>query len=240
MALPGSRIYCRSVSNSSDQTMNKIRTANQLQDFLDHEFSWRLREIQDIRSVARTAGTPSQKTFIRAGVTLLYAHWEGFVKASADAYVNYLSCKGLRNSELRSCFMALGLKNRIHALTSSSRSTASISALDVILAELEKPANLPVRNAIDTQSNLSSAVFMDIAGWIGLDAERYSTKFKLLDESLLKRRNRIAHGHYLELDQSAFEDLVNQVVELLRWFKTDLENALATEAFVKPATPPAA
>ena len=212
--------------------MNKIRTTNQLQDFLDHEFSWRLREIQDIRSVARTAGAPSQKTFIRAGVTLLYAHWEGFVKASADAYVNYLSCKGLRNSELRSCFMALGLKSRIHALTSSSRSTASISALDVILAELEKPANLPVRNAIDTQSNLSSAVFMDIVGWIGLDAERYSTKFKLLDESLLKRRNRIAHGEYLEIDQSAFDDLVNQVLELLRWFKTDLENALATEAFV--------
>ena len=222
--------------------MNKIRTTNQLQDFLDHEFSWRLREIQDIRSAARTAaGAPSQKTFIRAGVTLLYAHWEGFVKASADAYVNYLSCKGLRNSELRSCFMALGLKSRIHVLlTSSSRSTASISALDVILAELEKPANLPVGNAIDTQSNLSSAVFMDIVGWIGLDAERYSTKFKLLDESLLKRRNRIAHGKYLELDQSAFDDLVNQVLELLRWFKTDLENALATEAFVKPATPPAA
>ena len=219
--------------------MTKIRTTNQLQDVLDQEFGWRLKEIHNIRSAARTAGSASQKTLIRAGVTLLYAHWEGFVKAGADAYVNYLSCKGLRNSELRSCFVALGLKSHIHTLTSSSRSTASVYALDVILAELEKPANLPVRNSIDTQSNLSSAVFKDIAGWIGLDPGRYSTKFKLLDESLLKRRNRIAHGSYLELDQPAFADLVDQVVELLRWFKTDLENALATEAFVKPVTPPA-
>ena len=220
--------------------MTKIRTANQLQDVLDQELSWRLREIHDIRSAARAAGSASQKTFIRAGVTLLYAHWEGFVKAGADAYVNYLSCKGLPNSELRLCFVALGLKSHIHSLISSSRSTASVAALEVILAELEKPANLPIRNSIDTQSNLSSAVFRDIAGWIGLDPERYSTKFNLLDESLLKRRNRIAHGSYLELDQPAFADLVDQVVELLRWFKSDLENALATEAFMKPVTPPAA
>ena len=59
-------------------------------------------------------------------------------------------------------------------------------------------------------------------------------------KAFLKRRNRIAHGSYLELDQSAFADLVDQIVELLRWFKTDLENALATEAFMKPVTPPAA
>ena len=214
--------------------MTKIRTANQLQDVLDQEFSWRLREIHDIRSAARAAGSASQKTFIRAGVTLLYAHWEGFVKAGADAYVNYLSCRGLQNSEMRSCFVALGLKSRIHDLMSSKRSIASVSALDVILAELEKPANLPMRDSIDTHSNLGSSVFKDIAGWIGLDTRPYSTKFNLLDERLLKQRNRIAHGRYLELDQSVFSDLVDQIVELLRWFKTDIENALVTKAFMKP------
>ena len=214
--------------------MTKIRTAVQLQDLLDDEFSWRLKEIHDIRSASKTSSFDSRKTLIRAGIALLYAHWEGFVKAGAEAYVNYISCKGLQPSELRSCFVALALKKHLHKFTSSNRSAASISALDAILSEVDKPVRLPISNSIDTQSNMSSVVFKDIAGWIGLDPGRYSTKFHLLDESLLKRRNRIAHGNYLELDEADFDKLVDQVVQLLRWFKTDIENALATKAFGKP------
>ena len=70
--------------------MMKIRTADQLQEVLDAEFSWRLKEIADIRSAAESAKLGSQKTLIRAGVALLYAHWEGFIKKSTTAYINYV------------------------------------------------------------------------------------------------------------------------------------------------------
>lgn len=219
--------------------MSKIRTSNQLQDVLDAEFAWRLKEIHDIRAAAKQAGA-TQRTFVRAGVALLYAHWEGFVKAGAEAYVNYLSCKGLRYGQFRSCFIAMGLKGHLNKIVSSGKSATVVSALDVILSELDKPADLPMRNAIDTQSNLSSAVFRDIVGWIGIDSGRYESKFNLVDESLLRSRNRIAHGQFLELDPKTFGELVEQVIELMRWFKTDLENALATQAYVKPVAPPAA
>jgi len=220
--------------------MSKIRTTSQLQEFLDHEFAWRLKEIHDIRSAARRADIASQKTFMRAGVALLYAHWEGFVKAGAEGYVNYLSCTGLRYSELKSCFVALGLRVHLHKAGSSGKSEAGITAIEFIMNNLNTPADLPLRNAIDTESNLSSAVFRNIVGWIGIDSGRYATRFTLLDESLLKRRNRIAHGQHLELDSAAFSQLVDQVLEMLRWFKTDLENAMATKAFMKPTTPTAA
>lgn len=214
--------------------MTKIRTANQLQERLDDEFSWRLKEIHDIRSAARSAGPASRNTFIRAGVALLYAHWEGFIKAAADAYISYLASKGLKHSELRSCFAALALKKHLHNLLSSQRSGASVTAFEAIVSELDRPARLPVRHSIDTQSNLSSAVFNDILGWLGLDSQQYSTKYHLVDESLLNRRNAIAHGSYLELDEPAFRHLADQVVLLLRWFKTDIENAIVTEAYRKP------
>jgi len=152
--------------------MTKIRTANQLQDTLDNEFAWRLKEIHDIRVAARRADSASQKTFVRAGVALLYAHWEGFVKASAEAYVNYLACKGLRYEELRSCFVALGVKGHLNQIRSSAKSEVTVSALDFILTELGRRAELPMRDSVDTESNLSSAVFRNIAGWIGIDAER--------------------------------------------------------------------
>jgi len=46
--------------------MTKIRSANHLQDLLDAEFSWRLKEIHDIRSATKaTAGATSQRAFIR-------------------------------------------------------------------------------------------------------------------------------------------------------------------------------
>lgn len=220
--------------------MTKIRTANQLQDVLDREFSWRLKEIHDIRTAVRSADSSAQRTLMRAGVTLLYAHWEGFVKTSAEAYVNFLALKGLRYSQLQSCFVALGLKGHINQISESSRSKTTVSAVEFILAELDKPARLPTRDSIDTQANLSSSVFCNIAGWIGIDAGRYATKFNFLDESLLRRRNRIAHGQYLELDATTFGDLVDQVLEIMRWFKNDLENALATEAYIRPIAPPAA
>ena len=125
----------------------KIRTSNQLQDVLDEEFAWRLKEIHDIRAAARGAGSATQKTFVRAGVALLYAHWEGFVKASAEAYVNYLSCKGLRYGQLRSCFIALGLKGQLTKVVSSGQSITAVSAIDFILTELDKPATLPLRDS---------------------------------------------------------------------------------------------
>lgn len=216
--------------------MSKIRTEAQLQEILDHEFSWRLKEIHDVRTVVRKEGSSAQRTFTRAGVALLYAHWEGFVKASAEAYVNYLSCKGLKYSELQPCLVALGMKRHLHTLAESTRSGAATSALEIILAEMDKPASLPMKGATDTESNLSSAVFINIAGWIGIDPKRYSTKFHLLDDRLLKRRNGVAHGQYVGLDSGDFSGLVDQVLEVMRWFKTDIENALATSAFRRSAS----
>jgi hypothetical protein len=87
-----------------------------------------------------------------------------------------------------------------------------------------------MKDAIETRSNLNSEVFQEIAGWIGVDTAKYETKFNLVNESLVKRRNQIAHGEFLEIDENAFHDLVDETLLLLRWFKTDLENAIAVNS----------
>lgn len=215
--------------------MTKIRTGTQLQDALDSDFAWRIKEVHDLRLAARSSDPSTQRTFVRAGVALLYAHWEGFVKAAANAYVNYLACQGVTYRELRTCLIALGLKGHLLEAAQSGKFATSTSALGFVLAELDKPAKLPLKEAVDTESNLSSSVFQNIAGWIGVDATRYETKFHFLDQSLLERRNRIAHGEYLDVDSHAFEGLVDETILLLRWFKTDIENALATRAYLQDA-----
>jgi hypothetical protein len=210
--------------------MTKIRTAVLLQDALDRDFAWRLKEIDDIRKEVRCNISFRKRTFIRAGVALLYAHWEGFVKTGADNYVNYLSCQGLRYRELQDCLIALGLKAHLNMIAESSRFAASTSAVNFILRELDNLAKLPMKDAIETRSNLNSEVFQEIAGWIGVDTAKYETKFNLVNESLVKRRNQIAHGEFLEIDDNAFHDFVDETLLLLRWFKTDLENAIAVNS----------
>lgn len=93
------------------------RTLDMLISNLDDDFSWRVKELSVLKSrVPRiksgTLKDDEQDTFIRAGITLLYAHWEGFVKFAADNYLNYVSLRKLKHNELKTCFLALCLKKR--------------------------------------------------------------------------------------------------------------------------------
>jgi hypothetical protein len=86
-------------------------------------------------------------------------------------------------------------------------------------------------SAIDTESNLTSKVFTNIATSLDIKVDNYETKFNLIDESLVKRRNNIAHGEYLELGGKEFDDLVDEVLFLMRSYKTDIQNAASLESY---------
>lgn len=210
--------------------MTKIRTVTILQDTLDREYAWRLRELNDLRLAIRGA-RPEAPTMIRASVALLYAHWEGFVKAATESVIEFVAYQRIPYNQLKQCYIVLGLKGHLMELAQARKPRAATAALDFILGSLDKPATLPFRGAIDTESNLSSKVFSSIAEWIGIDIARYETKFTLIDSSLLERRNRIAHGEYLDVDAQAYIDLSNHVIELMRWYKTDIENLIALNAY---------
>lgn len=98
---------------------------------------------------------------------------------------------------------------------------------------MDEPAQLPRTDAISAESNLSSTVFLNIAGWIGIDPNQYSTRFPLIDNTLLKSRNNIAHGEYLTISVEGFYELISEILETLRWFKTDIENAAVSKTFLK-------
>jgi len=96
---------------------------------------------------------------------------------------------------------------------------------------LDNKAKIFHEGVIDTQSNLSSLVFEEIASSIDIDPMPYKLKYKLIDESLLKRRNQIAHGEYLDIDTQGYHNLSHEVVTLLRAYKTDIENSIALESY---------
>lgn len=213
--------------------MNKLRTLSMLQDYLDKDFSWRLKELANLKLAVRRTDAILRTTLVRAAVPLLYAHWEGFVKNATTAYVNFVDSQRLRYDELASCFITFGVRRRLAEFSASRRSASNTAAVEFFLTGLGERANLKLSRAVDTESNLSSTVFENIAISVGLQTTPYEARYKLIDESLLKRRNTIAHGDYLDLTAVDCQNLIKEVIAMLRSYKTDIENAAAASEYLR-------
>lgn len=210
----------------------KIRSTEELLNYLDDDLAWRRKEIIELRATARLAKAKKADVHVRAGVSMLYAHWEGFIKNASNAYVVFVSALGMKTRELQDSFVALSIKTKLTQMGDSGKSTVAVSAIAHLMSVLDKPALLPA-TGITAEGNLKSEVFVNIAGWLGIDVAKYSARFNLIDETLLASRNKIAHGEYLNISPQRFESLADEVLELMIWFKTDLENAAALKSFLR-------
>jgi len=193
--------------------MSKLRTISDIQNYLENELGWRTQEIDNLKKIIPNVNSIQARSLLRAGIPILYAHWEGFV------------------NELKSCFIIFGLKKEIEQLTDTKASIKNIRITDFLLKELNNKAKLFYKGIINTQSNLNSALFEEIITSIGIDATPYKLKYKLIDESLLKRRNQIAHGEYLDIDIQGYRNLSDEVIALIRHYKTDIENSIILESY---------
>ena len=198
--------------------------------YLDDDLAWRRKEVIELRSIARSAKAKKVDVHVRAGVAMLYAHWEGFIKNASNAYVVFVSALGIKTRELQDSFVALSMKAKLAQMGDSGKSSVAVPAIAHLMSILDKPALLPAAG-ITADGNLKSEVFVNIAGWLGIDVARYTARFNLIDETLLASRNKIAHGEYLNISPQRFDSLAEEIMELMIWFKTDLENAAACRSF---------
>ena len=141
--------------------MAKIRNVGQLQDALDNEMGWRIKEISELKLSVRGASSLSQGTLIRAGLALLYAHWEGFIKNSSLNYLEFVNNQGCRYGDLKTCFIVLGVKSYTVRLGESKKSKSNIDAVDFLLSELDKPSKM-IRHLRLIQSLTWGQVFLII------------------------------------------------------------------------------
>lgn len=207
-----------------------VRDQNELTDRLDRDIAWRKRELVNLSTMVQRERRHTQATVLRAAVCLLYAHWEGFMRYAARSYLEYLSNRRLKYGELRRNFLALGLRRQIMGACEERRTTADAELVRMVFQSSDKRMSSDVLNAIETKANLGGDVLADILEAVGFDATSYLTKTALLDDRLLKNRNRIAHGEYLEIDADAYIELNSMIVGLMNRFKSDIESAAATKS----------
>jgi len=211
----------------------KLRQLSELQDLLDRDHSWRIKELSEVKSMSYSQQNQRQRIIIRAGIALAYAHWEGFIKKSAEWYLVYINSQRHTYRELKTEFCVFGIKGELNKIVHSKKHKLNTEVFDFIVQNLDTRVYMALSNAIDTESNLSSEVFDNIAFSIGINSNPYSLKYHFIDESLVKRRNEIAHGEDPGLDVSNLFEVVDIVIDLMRQFKNDLENNASGKNYLK-------
>ena len=205
----------------------KLRTAEMLCDKVAEELSWRKKELTDLKYLIQNASTSSSRKRVlgRSGIALLYAHWEGFVKKSGTYYLEFIRMQRLINSELSNSIMSLIICQQITKGSLSKRPSQYEWIFDFFNNKMSERAIFNYKDAIDVGSNLSSKVLREIVFILGLDYSYYETLEKLLDSSLLGRRNSIAHGEIEPIDLPDYLELHERIIEMMNYFRNQIENA---------------
>ncbi|MBI3271722.1 MAG: hypothetical protein HYZ53_22215 [Planctomycetes bacterium] len=211
----------------------RLQTPDDLHGALDRDLSWRKREITTARFALADLREHVKPIWLRASVCLLYAHWEGFVKFGASAYLNFVSLRRLRLRELPPSLVALCLRGELRNRDATERLSVHASLVQVLMGGMHERRELPWAEALRGVANLNSDQLREITVLLGLQSIRYETKKAFLDERLLANRNRIAHGERVDIAPAEYDEMHASVLELIGWFRDDLVEAVDRRAYVK-------
>ena len=218
----------------------KIRSTSELSEMLDKASAWRKKEISTLRILIGMQKKPYEREMLRRiAIPILYGHWEGFAKQAATSYLDLVIRQCLPYRELKSNFMAIAIRGKIRKAEPARRISPYITLINTILDKLDTNIALNSSQIIDTESNLSSCVLKNIFATIGIPYDSIlAGKEILIDGSLLKNRNRIAHGEYIQIDADTYNQLHQLVVELIDHMKNVIESQARTQAYLAPQPDP--
>ncbi len=213
--------------------MTKLRSLDEFENFLNDEISWRKKEISELRGLVSGSESAFRDTLIRASLALLYAHWEGFVKSAAEAYLQFMSEQVNRlqlHDKLSDHFHCLclwySLRSAIQKFGGDSRRPSQfVQAARMLVPFRGTAKHLPHEDIIDTRSNLSFEVLREITTVLDLPYQDFQAKEKLIDDKLLKNRNDIVHGKKVMPAFEDFDQTEREILLLMTGFKGMLEGA---------------
>lgn len=204
---------------------------------LSDELGWRRKELMFYKNLVHGAQPKTQGSYLRGAVALLYAHWEGFVKAAGELYLEFITEQRLTHRQLADHLLAIAAKKRIHAAIESKKAWVHLDLVGLFMTDdMDKRAKSLV-GAVETHANLTVDVFQNICTQLGLQYRpEYQTAEKPIIERLLKVRNSVAHGDYSVVDIAEFDQLHSRVDTMLTLFRDDIENAVTLGKFRRPTS----
>ena len=210
----------------------KPRALYRLVQRLENDLSWRRKELTTLKFMVDRYAQDEQSTALRAAICLLYAHWEGYVKEAATAYVRFVGSLGLKLGDVPPHFVALALRSDIRQAGQTRKPTMHTDLVHRVLRLQDEEFRPNWRKAIDTGSNLNSDVLGEILCLIGIDGTKYTDNWPTLDSRLLKSRNSVAHGQYLDIAHEEYSDIHEKIVGLMGTLRDDIEEAAENDHYL--------
>jgi hypothetical protein len=210
----------------------QLRTADEFSAAITSDLTWRIREISDLRAAIRRIDASLRPSVLRAGVPLIYAHWEGHVIVVARAYVDFLAIRRPEYSTIRPSFRLNEFFNDFKTLGQTRLNYRQ--QIDLISKIVDSGSTQMRRidgEVVSSLSNLNSGVLKDICEYLSVDTGNFKDDYDFIDKILLHRRNNIAHGQFMNIDEAALLEMSDRVIKLMRSFNNLVENDVVLGAY---------
>jgi len=202
----------------------KFKTLSELENVINENFIRRRDELNLVKDlVYKNLKNDGGKVFAKQLIVLLYSHWEGFIKFSSECFIKFIHHQDLNYNELNLGMYAICKLDKINNFL-ESKIALKINSIKSIFDDYTTKAEIPYDFTISTYSNLNTETLEEICLIIGINEDDYLFKKGIIDEKLLKNRNKIAHGELVEMLPSYSLEIYNLVFPILENFKTDLLN----------------
>lgn len=211
----------------------KVTCFDDLDEHLENDFTWRVKEISSITTSAQLAETKDKPAVMRSAIPMFYAHWEGYIKSSSDKYLEYISSKRIKYKHLHANLFYLCSEGLLREAGDSSVKR-KIEILWDIISSTEKTNKHRHNTKIKTKSNLRWEVLEEICTILGLDAAVFDNEEEYINKKLCDRRNFIAHGQEVYFDISDIIEMKDKTVSLMRTYKNLIINSALTEKYKLP------
>ena len=211
----------------------RIRTLEELQDLIDADFVWRKKELIELSLTAHSSQNP---LYSRVGVSMLCAHFEGFIRQISNYYVIYVSSQNIPFSRLKSNFLAIRSKKKMRLCAESDKVSIYSSFLTSLLHNYNG-RTFRIKYSVDnpiikTGGSPSSTVFKEIVHSIGLEFSPYETKCNYIDTDLLSNRHKIVHGEKLNIEIEDFRQTLTNVMEIMETYGKQVFLAALNQDFI--------
>ena len=213
----------------------KIRDIEQLEEVLMGDLAWRKKEMLSLKLLIEKDKV-NETILLRAGMALLCAHFEGFIKKASNCYIGYVAEQRLKYEELRSSFAALKMDKEFTSCAKSEKNSVHSKLLNKYKAlggtrfeekyDLDKPY-------ISTHSNPKMDELREIMSILGIESDIFETKANYIDSSLLANRHKVVHGDKTEFDKDDFLNTFNIIMQLMENYQQLIIESIESKKYLK-------
>lgn len=213
----------------------KIKTIEKLEELLTQDIAWRKKEMLSLKILVERDEV-NEPILLRAGIALLCAHFEGFIKRASNCYIGYVSEKKKYYSELKENFAALKMQKEFESCAKSDKHSVHKKLL-VMHDSLATKRFVEKYNEdnpfISTHSNPSSTELKEILDTIGVESDIFETKATYIDSSLLEKRHHVVHGDRSDLDKEDFLTTFEIIIKLIEDYRDLIIDAADNEKYMR-------